>query len=125
MTMRWFLLVVLSIVVLGACADEGDPSETVEAYLDARVASDADRMRQLSCAEWEAQAMLQADSFRSMNARVEGLSCERDGEDGNYTLVACEGVIVTTYNGETREWPIGTYRLIQDDGEWRICGEAE
>jgi hypothetical protein len=118
-------LLVLLFLFLVACAKEGDPAKTVESYLKARVDSDADKLRNLSCPEWEAQAMLQADSFRSMNARLEGMSCRKNGEDGKYTLVSCDGKIVTTYaNGETREWELGTYRLVEDDGEWKMCGEA-
>ena len=123
--LKFLIFSLLLIVALAACADEGDPAETVNAYLQARVESNADELRSLSCAAWESQAALQADSFRSMDARLEGVSCEKNGEDSDYTLVSCEGKIVTTYNGETREWEINTYHLIQEDDEWKICGEAE
>lgn len=122
--MRRLWIVVLAVVALG-CAKEGNPAQTMEDYLKARVESDVDEMRQLSCADWESQAILQADSFRAMEAKLDGMSCKEDGKDGEYTLVACEGKIVTTYNGETREWPLGTYKLVQEDEEWKMCGEAE
>jgi hypothetical protein len=112
-------------MLLAACAKAGDPADTIESYLKARVASNADELRKLSCPEWEAQAMLQADSFKSMDAKLEDMTCKKEGEDGKYTLVACDGKIVTTYNGETREWALGTYRLVEDDGEWKMCGEAD
>jgi hypothetical protein len=59
-----------------------------------------------------------------MKAQIEGLSCEENGTDGNYTLVACQGKIVTTYQGETREWNLSEhqFKLVLDDGEWRMCG---
>lgn len=116
------LLILLGLV---ACAEESNPIPTVETYLQARVSSNTEELQRLSCAEWEAQAALQADSFRGMDAKLEGLSCASEGEDGDFTLVACQGKIVTTYNGETREWPLGTYRLTQEDDEWKFCGEAE
>lgn len=119
------LIALLSIILLAACAEESDPAETVQEYLDARVASDAETLQSLACPEWEQQAILQADSFRSMEASLEGVSCEKLGEDGDFTIVACEGKIVTTYNGETRDWALGSYRLIDQDGEWKMCGEAE
>lgn len=118
------LWIVVLAVVLVACAKAGDPAKTVEEYLQARVSSDVNKMRQLSCAEWESQAILQADSFRAMQAELEGMSCKQKGKDGKYTLVTCEGHIVTTYNGETRQWPLGTYKLVQEDEEWKMCGEA-
>lgn len=115
----------LLLLTLAACAEESNPVPVVESYLKARVESNADELQRLSCGEWEAQAAIQADSFRSMDATIEGLSCKADGEDGDFTLVTCEGKIVTTYNGETREWPLGTYRLKQEDDEWKMCGEAQ
>jgi hypothetical protein len=118
------LLIVLLPFLLTACAEEGDPTETVEAYLKARIDSNADELRKLSCADWEEEAMLQADSFKSMDARLEGLACEKGDKDGDYTLVSCEGKIITTYNGETREWALGSYKLIQEDDEWKMCGET-
>lgn len=104
-------------------ADEG-PVRAIEDYLQARVEGNADTLRLLSCADWEGQAAIQAQSFRSMNAELEGVSCRADGTDGDYTLVTCEGKIVTSYNGETRDWPLGTYRTIEEGGEWRMCGEG-
>jgi hypothetical protein len=119
-----FLAVVLLAAVAGGCAQNG-PVQTVEAYLNARAEGDADRTRSLSCADWEAQAATQAMSFRAAsNARVEGMTCAESGTDGDFTVVTCEGKVVTDYDGETREWPLGAYRVVQEDGEWRLCGEG-
>ena len=122
---KLMILAVVSLLLLAACAEAGDPVDTVESYLNARVESDADELQQLSCAQWESQALLQADSFRSMDASIEDMSCQKDGEDGDFTLVACDGRIVTSYNGETREWDLPDYQLVEEDGEWKICGEAQ
>lgn len=114
----------LLVVILGGCAQEGDPSETVESYLKAKVAADEDQMRQLACADWEGQVAIQADSLRGLDAKLEGLSCHQGEKDGDYTLVHCDGKLVATYNGEVREWELGSYRLIEEDGEWKVCGEG-
>ena len=119
-----FLAGVLLAAVVGGCAQNG-PVQTVEAYINARSEGDADKTRSLSCADWESQAATQAMSFRAAsNARVEGMSCEQTSTDGNFTIVTCEGKVITDYNGETREWPLGSYRVVQEDGEWRLCGEG-
>lgn len=123
--MKRILILLGLLLILAACAEEGDPTKVVEDYLKARVESNADSLQKLACPEWEAQAIAQADSFRSMNARLENLSCRQSGEDGEYKLVTCDGKIVTTYEGETREWPLGTYRTLQVDDEWKMCGEAD
>ena len=109
---------------LAACKSSGSAATAVQTYLEARAQSDVNRMINLSCPEWEAQAQIEALTFQAMKARIEGLNCEEHGADGNYTLVACQGKIVTTYQGETREWNLSDhqFKLILDDGEWRMCG---
>jgi hypothetical protein len=123
--LRWFIFVI--VLLLAACeqTSAGDPSAPVLAYLEARVATDVDTMRQLSCADWEAQAVIQSESFDAMNAVLEDVTCSVSGDDGDFTLVQCDGRIITTYNGEQREWDLKTYRVRQEDGEWLMCGEAE
>jgi hypothetical protein len=119
------LILFLSLIVLiAACSQTGDPGAVMLKYLEARVAADANAIRGLSCAAWESQAAMQADSFRSMNAQLQDVTCQQSGTDGDTTLVTCGGQIVTTYEGENREWALGTYRMIQEDGEWKMCGEA-
>jgi hypothetical protein len=120
------LLLLLALVVLAAaCSQTGDPGDAMRKYLEARAAADANAIRGLSCAAWEGQAAMQADSFRSMNAQLQDVTCTKSGEDGDVTLVTCGGQIVTSYNGEDRSWELGTYRMVQEDGEWKMCGEAQ
>jgi hypothetical protein len=78
----------------------------------------------LSCPDWEAQARIEASTFKALNAQLDGMSCEDSRADGNTTLVSCKGKIVTTYNGETREWSLSErqFKTVLDDGEWRMCG---
>ena len=109
---------------LVACQSSGSAPTAVQAYLEARVQSNVNRMINLSCPDWESQARIEASTFQAMKARIEGLNCEENGSDGNFTLVGCQGKIVTTYQGETREWNLSDHRfkLVLDDGEWRMCG---
>lgn len=116
--------------LLAACgtdADAAGAAQTVEAYLQARVEEDVDQMILLSCPEWEAQARLEAVSFQAMDASLEGVTCQPGESQGDGTLVDCEGKIVTTYQGEQREWSVSEhpYRVVQQDGEWRMCGYGQ
>lgn len=117
-------LLALAVALLAACAGEGDPTETVEAYLRAKVESDADELAGLACNDFEAQAAQDALSFRSVRAELDNMACEKTGEDGDAALVTCSGQIVAEYDGETRTQDLSetTYRVINDDGEWKICG---
>jgi len=73
---------------------------------------------------WEGQAVAQADSFRSMNAKLENVTCKQNGTSGDLTLVTCDGQIVTTYNGENRSWPLGTYQMKQETASEDVRGSA-
>ena len=34
------------------------------------------------------------------------------------------GKIVALYGAQQTEFPLTTYRVVQEDGEWKWCGEA-
>ena len=86
--------------------------------------SDLNQMINLSCAEWEAQARVEATSFKSMQASLDGVTCKDAGADGKYTLVSCQGKIITSYNGESRDWSVAErqFKVVQDGGDWHMCG---
>jgi len=109
---------------LSACQKSDARVQTVQDYLQARVQSDETQMVNLSCADWEAQARIEATSFKSMNAKLEGVTCQVTSSDANNALVSCQGKIVTAYNGDTRDWPPapGQFKLVLQQGEWRMCG---
>jgi hypothetical protein len=123
----WRVAILLALLVAGCQADEQGAARAVESYLQARVASDVDRMTQLACPAWESQARVEAISFQAMNASLHGVVCSVDGRDGDYTRVTCSGKITTTYQGEAREWSVAdqAYRTVLDGGEWRMCGYAD
>jgi len=118
-----FLTLVLT---LTACAGGGvdAPEKATEAYLNALVAADADRMSTLSCAEWESNAMLELDSFQAVEASLKDMTCSKTGEDGETALVTCQGQIVASYNGEDTAIDLNSrvYEMTQSGGEWLVCG---
>jgi hypothetical protein len=113
------------LLTLAACGGgQGDPATSVEGYLDALVSKDADRIVTLSCADWEDDAIIEVDSLEAVDARLEDVSCEQTGTDGETALVLCGGSIVLTYNGEDRPIDLAarTYQVVQSGGEWLVCG---
>ena len=122
---RILILVFPMILILAGCATEADPADTIMKYLEARLASDADQLRELSCADWESQVPLQAASFQSIDASLENASCKANGTQGDMTVVECTGKIVYEYNGENNERELGNFLVIQENNEWKMCGEAE
>ena len=116
-------------VLMAACggssgAPAGDPAKTVENYIQARVKGDVNGMIAQSCAAWEPNARLEAQSIEGRNATLEGLACQRAGEEGGAAFVSCTGKINTSYNGEAREFSLAErqFKLTAEAGEWRMCG---
>ena len=126
-TSVWLSLITLALGLtfsLAACQKSNTAAQTVEAYLKARTQSDETQMINLSCPDWEAGAKTEAASFKSMNAKLDAVTCQNASGDENAAVVTCQGKIVTAYNGETREWPLvgRQFSLVRQDGEWRMCG---
>jgi hypothetical protein len=119
--------VLVGVLSLAACGQQDSPVQAITAYLQYRVASDEAKLLALSCKDWEGQARTEAASFQSMNAKLEGMACSQAGTDGQFTVVACTGKIITTYAGETRSRDLAerNFKAIQEDGRWKMCGYAE
>jgi hypothetical protein len=102
-----------------------DPAlDAIYNYLDARARADVADVTALACEAFQGQAATEAVSFRSMQAKLDGVVCAVTGASGPYTLVGCGGKIVTTYGTETREWDLSNfvYQALVEDGEWKMCG---
>lgn len=118
--MKKFGLLIFLLLVLAACGDvAGDPSDTVVKYLQAKVSSDSATLGQLLCSEMESDLAREAASFASVDAHLKDVSCTANGD-----IVSCKGSIVATYGTEDREFPLSSYKVVKEDGEWRWCGEA-
>lgn len=115
------LLALLLGLALTACGGGGDPVQTVERYLQAKAASDGDTIRQLLCSEMEAFVERETRTFESVSGvEIQDMACEQTGDN----TVSCTGKIVAEYGAETTEFPLTAYRVVQEDGEWKWCGES-
>jgi hypothetical protein len=126
----WIILVIAGAVVLllTACGGSGGGAvSAVETYLNALVAKDANQMIAVSCADWEASARRELDSFAAVEAELRDLSCAESGTDGEYTVVACTGIISATYNNEARDLDLSARPFLTalEGGDWRVCGYQE
>jgi hypothetical protein len=118
----WTVLAVLLILAVTGCGGGDDPAATVEQYLQAKVDGDAATVRALLCSEMEADLERETRTFDSVSGvELEGMACARVE---NSNRVACEGRIVALYGEEETEFPLVTYRVVQEDDEWKWCGEG-
>jgi hypothetical protein len=99
-------------------------SAAVEKYLQALVERDFNKMVNACCADWESQAKVEFDSFSAVKLELRDLSCKEIGQQGGFTIIACDGSIIANYGAEDLDINIAdrTYRAIQEGGEWRMCG---
>jgi len=122
--LRRLFFPLLSVFILVACAASGagDPARAVEKYIQAKIKGDSATMRGLLCSEMEAQLGQEANTFRGVaGVSLESMSCTRDGA----STVRCQGKIVALYGTEKNEFPLVAYRVVQEDGEWKWCGETQ
>lgn len=125
-SLRFTLILSLMALFLSACAaDAGDPADSAETYLTAMSEGDADAMILVSCADWEEQARISAQSFATVETTLNNLSCTTVSEEGEAASVTCDGSISVSYEGESRELPLSgvTFEMIKQGGSWLICDQ--
>jgi hypothetical protein len=100
----------------------GDSADVVEKYLTAKVNRDADTITSLLCSAMEANLEREIHTFDTVTGvTIENMACQRDsGAD----TVTCQGLIVASYGTENVEFPLSKYHVVEEDGEWKWCGEA-
>jgi len=117
---------IIAALALAACgaSDANAPAKAVENYLTALVEKDGDRLPTLVCGDWEADALIELDSFQAVTARLDNLACSQTGTDGETALILCTGNIIATYNGEDQALDLSgrTFQVTQENGEWLVCG---
>ena len=90
--------------------------------MQAKADADAGTISQLLCSEMENVLERESRTFESVSGvHIEGMSCQQVGDS---QIVSCEGTILATYGTEETEFPLASYRVIEEDGEWKWCGEA-
>ena len=128
---RFFIALVSTITVfnlawLVACSGQGSnsPAKAAQAYLSALVEKNANTLSNLSCADWEPQAILEMDSLAAVKVSLKGVNCQENKAEGGFTLVSCTGAIIADYNGEILEIQLSEriFKMANEKGEWRMCG---
>ncbi len=111
-------------MLLVSCSSSGagDPAKVVADYLQAKVAADQKTMQGLLCSSMESVLEREASSFAGLDAKTQDMTCTRQGDTD---VVSCTGKIVATYGTEQTDFPLVSYKVVQEDGAWKWCGEAD
>jgi hypothetical protein len=118
------LVSVIFLLTLAGCKgeDRNNPQAVVEDYLQAKINRDADTIQKLLCSEMETYLERETHTFETVSdARFDGLNCTWDEAQ---SVVRCQGKIVATYGAEQTEFPLKAYRVVEEGGQWKWCGES-
>jgi hypothetical protein len=118
------LISAIVLLFLAGCTgeDRNNPPAVVEDYLQAKISRDTDTIQKLLCSEMESYFERETHTFETVSdARIDDLSCTWDEAQ---SVVRCQGKIVASYGAEQTEFPLKTYRVVEEDGQWKWCGES-
>jgi hypothetical protein len=124
---KFQFLILALFFILAACSAASpvnSPASAVESYLQSLVKRNLNGAVNASCAAWEEQARIEYNSFEAVKLELQGVQCKEIGQDSPYTLVACTGTIVANYGNEDLQIDVAdrSYQVIQEGGEWKMCG---
>jgi hypothetical protein len=122
---RTILPLICAALLLSACAGaEVEAVRTVNQYLRGLVHQDSNQVSNLSCKDWEPQALLEVDSLQLVKAELEDVTCAAVGRDAAGVMVQCSGAIVTSYNNESTRIALDgrRYYVTNENGDWFLCG---
>ena len=111
------------VMLFSACSSsQSAPESVVAEYLSAMAVQDSDSMVALSTANWETNALIDADSLTNVSTELQGLECKTIHSDSETADVVCSGQLVLTYNDEDRVIELNsfTYHLVKVNNAWLI-----
>jgi hypothetical protein len=120
--MKRLVFLIPLFLFLAACTGEAagtGAGDIVEDYLEAKIAGDAEALSGLICSEMAGDVTREAASFANVEAHIEDMQCTANGN-----TVTCTGTIIALYGADEREFPLASYRVVQEEGQWRWCGES-
>lgn len=99
-----------------------DPVETVNQYLQAWAAGDAEAMKSLACAGKQAEIENQVNVFTGYTeVTLVGAACQREGGSD---IVRCQGKVAAFAGDKWAEFPLGAYQVALENDVWKWCGEV-
>ena len=121
------IIVIIGLILTGCGGGTGitnsddAAANVVLQYMQAKIDSNKNTLQGLLCASQEANLDRETQSFSGIKAHLDNAVCKKDA---NVNTVTCSGAIVAEYNGENTSFPLTKYNVIQEDGQWKWCGEA-
>lgn len=124
-------LLALMTFIISSCASQSSSqtaANTIEKYLNSLVEKDLVTFQSVVCAEYESAALTEYDSFGAVDANLEDATCKVSQSQDDSAVVTCTGNINIVYKGENNnslDLSRTPYRVVKEDGEWKMCGYAQ
>ena len=119
----------LAFLTIACTSSQPAPVQTMQAFLTAFTAKDENTLINLTCKEWQDQALLEYDSFGNVSTELKDVTCQLAGQAVNSQgetvySVKCSGAIAASYNGELRTFDLGKriYQVVDRGGSLQVCG---
>ena len=114
-------------LMLSGCSKKSGSSEAVkpvEAFYNAIVTQNRERVSSITCADWEKDALREVDAFMGVKSELKDFSCAVSESGETEAVVTCKGAIAASYGTEITDFPLDnrTHKVIKEQGEWHICG---
>lgn len=96
----------------------------VEQFLYALADKNEMVISNISCPEWEGEALLELDALQLVKSTLTDVNCVASGRIENGTEVSCTGDFTNSYNNEVSEWDLSTYSFVvsNSNGAYLLCG---
>jgi hypothetical protein len=119
-----FFVFIFTLMLVSCNGGQNGATHAIASYIQALSNRDSVQISNLSCADWEQNALLEVDSLSAVGSKVVNLTCEQTGQEGGDTYVSCTGMLDLDYDGESQQIDLSTRTYIahQEAGEWRMCG---
>ena len=124
-----FAIILLALLAAGCQSNQQAPVQAAQAYLTALANKNQNTLINMTCKEWEDQALLEYDSFGNVITALNNLSCKLVGQSTNAQnetvySVNCTGSISASYNGELRTFDLSkrVYQVVNRGGTLQVCG---
>jgi uncharacterized protein YcfL len=128
MKYHWLLFSIMGlgmILLVGCSSATEQASDAVLNYYNALVnTTENTSVSNLVCADFEAQAQVDADSFGLVEAELRNARCEVTNETDVRADVRCEGTINVTYDGESNtlmDFSDYVFVVEKEDNQWLMC----
>jgi hypothetical protein len=126
-----FLTILIAVIgifctfFLVSCNNQQDGAiDAIKSYIQALSDKDQVQISNISCVDWEPNALIELDSLTAVGSEVQNLVCSQAGQDGEDVYISCTGILALDYDGEAQQIDLSNrvYIARQEDGEWRMCG---